>query len=102
MPACLSNIDGSASITFFSYTTWNFRSLSKNDFRVGRHDLNFRVVKTTCNSHCFFDLLANFRVRLPLYCRKKLVYLKIYSCFLDALLELFSIGETLSLPPSKG
>ena len=53
-----------------SYTTWDFRSLSKDDFRVGRHDLNFRVVKTTCNSHSFFILVAKFWVRLPLYCRK--------------------------------
>ena len=53
-----------------SYTTWNFRSLSKNGFRVRRHDLYFCVVKTTCISHSFFSFLAKFWVRLPLYCRK--------------------------------
>ena len=53
-----------------SYTTWDFKSLLKDDFRVGRHDLNFRVVKTTCNLHNFFNLLAKFWVRLLLYCRK--------------------------------
>ena len=36
-----------------SYATWDFRSLSKDDIRVGRHDLNFRIVKTFCNSHPF-------------------------------------------------
>ena len=79
-----------------SYTTWDFRSLSKDDFRVGRHDLNFRVVKTTCNSHSFFNLLAKFWVRLPLYCRK------IVGLSLDLVLLFWcSFGVVLnwSLPP---
>ena len=46
---------------FFSYTTWDFKSLSKDDFRVGSHDLNFRLIKTTCTSNSFFNLLEKFR-----------------------------------------
>ena len=61
-------------------------------FQGGGHDLNFRVVKTTCNSHNFFNLLAKFRVRLPLYCRKIVGLSYDLGLFFDALLVLFSIG----------
>ena len=70
MPACLPNIDGSASITFNLIYHVGFQVSIERWFQGERHDLNFRVVKTTCNSNSFFSLLAKFWVRLPLYCRK--------------------------------
>ena len=43
---------------FISFAFWDFTSVSKNDFSMGRHDLYFHVVKTTCKSHSFFNLPA--------------------------------------------
>ena len=79
-------------LNLFSYTTWDFKSLSKDEFRVGRHDLNFRVLKTTCILLSFFNLLAMFWVRLPLNCRKIVGVSEDLVLFFDALLVLFSIG----------
>ena len=58
---------------FISYTTLGFRFLWKDDVRVVRHGLNFCVMNTTCKSHNLFNLLAKFCVRLPLFCKKKLL-----------------------------
>ena len=77
---------------FISYTTWNFGSLSKDNFRDGRHDLNFSLIKTTCNSHSFSNLTAKFWVGLPLCCRKIVGLSWDLVLFFYALLMLFSIG----------
>ena len=50
------------SLLFFSNNTWDFRSLLKDDLRVGRHDFNSGVIKAICKSHSFFNLLAKFKV----------------------------------------
>ena len=70
MPACLPKKTDPHPLHLISSTTWDNRSLSKDDFRVGRHDLKFRVVKISWISHSLFNLLAKFWVRLPHYCRK--------------------------------
>ena len=67
---------------FISCTTWDFSFLSKGEFKVGRHNPNFRGMNTTFKSHIFFNLLAQFCIRLPLYSRINLVYLEIQSCSL--------------------
>ena len=54
------------------YTTWDFRFLSKGDFRVGKQVLSFLVVKMIWISHIFFSLLAKFCVIFPLYWTKNL------------------------------
>ena len=65
---------------------------------VGRPDLNFRVMTTTCKSHSFFNLLANSFVRLPLYCRKifgfasDLFFMLLWWCFQLFLLSIIIIS----------
>ena len=54
------------------YTTWDFRFLSEDGFRVSTQVLSFLVVKVISIPHNFFSLLATFWVLFPLYCTKNL------------------------------
>ena len=63
--ACIPNVDGSASIEFVTYTTWDISCLSKIDFSVWRHDSNFRVIDSIVTSHSFFQFACYF-LRLPM------------------------------------
>ena len=54
------------------YTTWDFRFLSKGDFRVGKQVLSFLVVKMIWISQILFSQLAKFCMIFPLYWTKNL------------------------------
>ena len=52
------------------YNKWDFRFLSKGDFKVGKRVLSFLVVKMIWSLNNFFSLLAKFCVICPLYWTK--------------------------------
>ena len=57
-------------IHFISDKKWISGLYRKMILVWGGMILIFRVTKTTCKSHSFFNLHAKFCVKLPLYCRK--------------------------------
>ena len=58
MPACLLNMNGPGSITFYLKSLVGFQSLSKDDYRVEKHELIFRIIGFNCKSYHFIIFLA--------------------------------------------
>ena len=57
-------------LKLISYTPWDIRSPSKDDFRMERHDLNIRVKITNC--------VCKVLNKVAYYLKKILVYLEVY------------------------
>ena len=62
---------------FISYTTWDFRPLLKDDFRVERPDLNFRVIKLLAIRSVSSICLQSFEKGCLCIVEKLLAYYKI-------------------------
>ena len=58
---------------------------------MGRHDLNFCVMKTTCKLNSFFSFPAIFLLACFFIVEKLLVPYDMKSGFFDAVLVLFSV-----------